>query len=92
MEISFSANAPGGFRPNVESDLALGRNGSLQHLPESRKNGVEFRIVALFHLVDFAAHILMCGNHGAQLDEGAHDHAGSTNEVDLALNSARHDR
>ena len=73
MEISFSANTAGGFRPSVESDLALGRNGSLQHLPESRKNGVEFGIVALFHVVDFAAQILMCGYHGAQLDEGAHN-------------------
>lgn len=57
----------------MKSDLAFGRNWGLQHLAESGENGVKFGGVTLFHLGDFSPQVFVSGEHGAELEEGAHD-------------------
>lgn len=57
----------------MKSDLAFGRDWGLKHLAESGKNCMEFGILALFHFSDLTAQVLVSGEHGAELEEGAHD-------------------
>jgi hypothetical protein len=57
----------------VKSYLAFGRNWGFKHLAEGGENGVKFGVVTLFHFSDLAAQVLVSGEHGAKLKEGAHD-------------------
>ena len=59
--------------PGMKSDLFPWRNWGLQHLTKSGENGVEFGVVALLHFHDLAPQIFVRGEHGADLEEGAHD-------------------
>src|ERR1700676_1873173 len=63
-------NLPGS---RVKSDLAFGWNWCFQHLAESGKNGVKFGVVTLLHLGDLPTQIFVGGEHGTELQEGAHD-------------------
>jgi hypothetical protein len=44
--------------PGVKAELFFPRNRHLQHLLEGRKDGTEFRILALFPLRDLAPQML----------------------------------
>jgi hypothetical protein len=57
----------------MKTDMAFGRKWGLKHLAEGGKNRLKPGVVALLHLVNFAAQILVSGKHGADLEEGAHD-------------------
>lgn len=79
-----------GLDSGVKSDLAFGRNWGFKHLAESGKNGMEFGIVALFHFSDLAAQVLVSGEHGANLEEGAHDGDVDLNGAIAAKNAGKH--
>src|ERR1700675_658654 len=74
----------------VKSDLAFGRNWGLKHLAESGENGVEFRVVTLFHFSDLAAQVFVSGEHGAELEEGAHDRDIDLDGAIAAKNAGEH--
>jgi hypothetical protein len=67
------SGASGGLAPGMKSDLFLWWNWGLQHLTKGGENGVEFGVVALLHFHDLAPQIFVRGEHGADLEEGAHD-------------------
>ena len=62
-----------GFGSSMKSDLSFGGDWGLKHLAESGENGMEFGIGSLFHFSDLAAQIFVRGEHGAELEKGAHD-------------------
>ena len=74
----------------VKSDLAFGRNWGLKHLAESGENGVEFGVVTLFHFSDLAAQVFVSGEHGAELEEGAHDGDVDLNGAVTMENARKH--
>ena len=67
------ARAARGFESRVKPDLAFGRNGCLEHLPECGKNGVKLSVVALLQFGDLATQILVRGKHRTKLKKGTHD-------------------
>ena len=58
---------------HVKTNSRFGWNWGLQHLPKGSENGVEFGVVTLFHLRDLPAQVFVRGEHGAQLEESAHN-------------------
>ena len=82
--------ATNGFGTGMKTDLAFGRKWGLKHLAEGGKNGLESGVVTLFHLVNFATQIVVGGEHGADLEEGAHDRDIDVNGAIAVENAGEH--
>jgi len=74
----------------MKSDLFLWCHWGLQHLTRSGENSVEFGVVALLHIGDFSAQLLMSGEHGAKLEEGTHDGDVHLHGAITAKNTGKH--
>jgi hypothetical protein len=55
-------------QPGMKADLFFSRNRHFQPLLEGRKDGTEFRVIALLILLDLAPQILVGGQQGWQVN------------------------